>query len=89
MIIDLNVYRRSILPQVKLWCDAKEGNPKDHIADISLATSCPIVAVAYYVSELYGTTPELEEYIKKLVDFYHIDDIVGIEALDNTKLDKE
>ena len=53
------------------------------ISELPDTYSCHIIIVTYYVGKIKGFTPEIETKIKELVDFYHIDQINGIEELKN------
>jgi hypothetical protein len=70
ILYKLNTYRHVIAPVIKSWCDAKGGDPKSHIPELALSTSCPIVVVGYLVGELYGFTQELDNYLRRLERFY-------------------
>ncbi len=78
MTIDLNRYRRAIKPICKTWADREHKVPKHELCgSIAIATNCPIIAIGYYMSELYGMTEELQSFLTRLIAFYQVDDIVG------------
>lgn len=80
MTIDLNRYRRNIKPIIEAFVTREPTADKNElIGRIALATTCPIIAVCYYMSELYGMSPELKAFIGRLVDFYKVDTILGEE----------
>lgn len=81
MIVDLARCRRIVKPTCKAMGDReREINPADLCGRAALATSCHIVAVAYYMAELYGMTPRLQAFIDLHVDFYHITEVQNQEA---------
>ncbi len=78
MIYDLNLYRHSVLPLVRNWCDYKpDQKPHQLLGEIALITSCPIVVVACFIIELYGESPELTRQLKVLKTFYKVERIEG------------
>lgn len=71
-MIDLNTYRHSCKPQIKAWCDARPDKvPADMLSEIALATSCPLIAVGYYIQELYGPNVTLDTTIQRLIKWYN------------------
>lgn len=83
MTIDLDRYRRTIKPIVKLFVERQVSKKsKSEIAGaISLATECPIIAVCYYMAELYGMDLELNTLLNALIAFYHVDEVVNQEEI--------
>lgn len=65
---------------IKVSKEAKKDN--DYIAStFSVSTHVPIIAVYYYIAKLEGMTPQIEEKISFLKDFYKVDKIEGLEEL--------
>lgn len=78
MNLNLDNYRSVNKDFFKVWLDRfPDKNPIDFIGEMSASTFVPIICVAYYVGELKGFTPELQAFIKRLMEFYHIDSISG------------
>lgn len=78
MIYDLDSYRRSVFPLIKPWCDNRpDSTPLKEAGLIALSTECPIVVIAYYMTEIYGTDPELERFILTLETFYKVTEVRG------------
>jgi hypothetical protein len=88
MTLDLNTYRHSVKPVVKIFCDRNKRDAANAVpvhellGRIAVATSCPIIAVGYYVGELYGFSDELNEKLRKLEEFYRIDSVTGKQTPD-------
>lgn len=69
-------YRHIIAPQIKNWFIIRpDVNKIDEIPQIAIATSCPIIVVAYLVGELFGFTDELRVKIDRLTLFYNVDSV--------------
>jgi hypothetical protein len=49
------------------------------VAEISVATGVPCIAIAKWVEKLYGSSEELTEQIKRLQSFYKYEKIIEIE----------
>lgn len=76
MIYDLAVYRRVVKPQIIVWfADKPKADKLKAMGKIALYTSCPIVAVGYFIGEIFGFTPELNAAIKSLEAFYRVDEV--------------
>lgn len=71
-MIELNKYRHH-LPVIKYWCDSRKKRPIDGISEIAIATNIPIIAICYFIGELYGFDDELNTKIKRLKEFYKED----------------
>lgn len=78
MKYDLDLYRRTIIPIIVGWCQFRpDETPISQIGAIAIGTECPIVAVAYFVEEVFGTSEELKAYIEILEKFYKVTEIKG------------
>ena len=78
MTLDISVYRTINKDYFKAWVERfPDKNPIELIGEMSAATFVPIIAVCYFIGELKGFTPELDAKIKRLMKFYHIDNISG------------
>ena len=51
--------------------------PREIVSEMALATQCPVIVVLHYVAHLTSMTPELEESIKRVKEFYQIKEIIG------------
>lgn len=78
MKLNLNSYRYCI-PFLKL---RMEHRPHESLAElcgnISASTFIPICALYYYVAEINGMTPEIQEAIDRLTTFYKYTEIEGL-----------
>ena len=77
MIYNLENYRHTVAPVIQTWLNNKSTTILEEIGPISLSTSCPLVVVCYLVGELHGFSPELLDKIRKLEDYYQVEEIVG------------
>lgn len=85
MILDLDRYRRAIKPICKSFVEREpDADQNALISRIALGTNCPITAVAYFMAELYGLSPELIRRISVLRQFYGITTVKGLESLKET-----
>ena len=67
-------------PYIKSWLEAKASQPGfslvEEIGPLSLATNTHICVVTHFIIQLCGSSPDLEEKKKKLMDFYNIKSII-------------
>lgn len=78
-MIDLNAYRHIVKPQVKAWVDARpDCSIVSSIGVLSLYTGCNIIAITYYLEELYGASEALIAYRHQLQVFYD-ETVKGVE----------
>lgn len=62
---------------VRLWLKNKpKADLLKEISYIAISTNVPIIIVVEYVMEIVGRTEELLSTQKRLMEFYHIDEIV-------------
>ncbi len=74
MIIDLNRYRHVIKPILKQWVENYPDRDKFEVLEtVAQMNSCPLIAVAFYLEELYGQTDKLDKYIARLIDYYQVE----------------
>ena len=80
MILDLDRYRRVIKPLVKLHIQRNsEVDKGKELTTIAQSTECHILAVAYFMEELFGKTEELTAKIESLQKFYHHVEVINKE----------
>lgn len=80
MIIDLSKYRKVIKPIVKLFVDRNPDKDKcDIVGEIAIYTNCHIVAVCYYMAELYGMSEDLQKTKDSLEKFYKFPEVINKE----------
>lgn len=82
MTLDANKYRVNVKVVESMMYE--KTTPKDRmelIGAISVATGVPIIVVACYVGEIFGFDDKLKDFIERLKAFYHITEIIGVEAL--------
>lgn len=78
MIIDLNRYRRNIKPLVQYYVERNPDiNKSDALTVVAGMTDCHIVAVGYYMAELFGMTEELRNSLDRLEKFYNYPIVVN------------
>lgn len=78
--VDVNKYRVNKEGILKLI----ESSNYDRFRAISVAavaSHVPVIAVACFVGEKYGFDDELKDFIKKLVQFYDIENIENVEEI--------
>lgn len=84
MTIDLNLYRRVIKPIVKNFVNKNPTKDKDVIiGEVAIYTNCHIVAVAYFMAELFGMSEELQETTDKLEKFYRYPEVINKEPFND------
>lgn len=85
MKLDANIYRVNI-PSIKLLTEDKTPAERlKYIGNIALITGVPIIITACYVGEIYGFSPELDAQIKKLMEFYIIEEVLNVKRSKNEK----
>jgi len=85
MILDLNRYRKTIKPLVKLHIARNPDSDLNmNLSMIAQSTSCHILAVSYYLGELFGFSEELESKIVRLQTFYHYVTVTNKEKQDDS-----
>lgn len=78
MKLDADIYRVNI-PSIKLLTEDKSPTERlKYIGNIALITGVPIIIVSYYIGEIYGFSDELEAKIKKLMEFYIIEEVLNV-----------
>jgi hypothetical protein len=55
----------------------KPSERADYITEVGVTLACPLLAVAYYMGEIYGFDRELNKVIKRLMGYYHVDRVIG------------
>lgn len=80
MILDLNHTRLVIPTIVSMTKDVKTAKERYALLSrITIATGAHIVAVTYYLSELYGMDEYLQSFLtRRQKDFYGVDDVIGV-----------
>ena len=58
----------------------------EEISQISATSGVPLLAIAHFVGEEFGYTPEICNSIQKIIDFYGYTNIDGIREKDNKKI---
>lgn len=77
MILNLDKYRVNI-PSIKALTEGKTPEERlELISRIASASHCPVIAVACFVVELYGSTPGLETKIERLTAWYTLNGVTG------------
>lgn len=78
MILDCDKYRLS-KPAIESFMRNLTYDARlNEIGAISVATMVPIIVVCIYVGELYGFTTELNEFIRRLKEFYIVTEVINI-----------
>lgn len=80
LTIDLAKYRANVRYITSLTCDKTPEERLSAIGLISLSLNVPIIVVACYIGELYGFSPQLNAFIQRLRDFYHIDEVINYQS---------
>lgn len=76
MIVFLGRYRTNI-PFIKTIYDReiKRHTVERIISECAVSTGVPVIAVTFYVGELYGFTPEIYTMIEKFKTFYNYKEV--------------
>lgn len=70
MIVDLNHYLVN-KPFIQNWyAEHGKDNPREVVSLFAPATHCPVIVLAFYISESVGFIPELVLQIESLIKFY-------------------
>jgi hypothetical protein len=78
MILDLNKYRRVIKPLVESYITRTPDADKcEDLTLIAQSTGCHILAVGYYMGELFGFSEELKAKIGRLQTYYHEVEVIN------------
>lgn len=81
MILDLDTYRVNI-PAVKAYCDKLTSEKRiEYLGRLTNATHCHIVVVGYYIAEIYGMTPELQDKINRDMLYHNVKGVKGYKPL--------
>ena len=71
MVLDLNTYAVNKKPFIDWYKRTDQQNVGDAISVWATSTQCPCIALAFYISEHIGFTPELISKINGLIKFYN------------------
>lgn len=67
-------------PRIKDWFDnRKDSKFLEEVGPLALFTSLHIVLVSYFTGEIYGFTQEILDKMKRDMEFYQVDEVVGLE----------
>jgi hypothetical protein len=84
--IDLDSYRRVIKPLVELHVKRNpEQDLNNTLSVIAQTTTCHIVAVGYFLAELYGMNPNLRSKLDMLEKFYSYPEVKNYKPDDISK----
>jgi len=82
-MIDLDYYRIN-LPWIKSFLDAKPGwKYQEVVGWIAMGRDIPIIAVSYFIGELYGFTDEINAKIESDKRFYSVARVKGSNRLED------
>lgn len=80
MTLDCDRYRINI-PNIKSLAEDKTEDQRiEMIGKLAIITGVPIIIVCHYIGELYGFTDKLQALIKRLKEFYTVDEVINIKA---------
>lgn len=77
MTLDADNYRINIPVIAHLTKELSESNRLEFISNLSIITGVPIIVVCSYIGEIYGRSQELINRQKKLMDFYHVTEVLN------------
>lgn len=60
--------------------DKTEEERYEGIGMLAVATAVPVVVVCCYLGELYGFWPELKALLKRLMEFYKVDEVLNVKG---------
>lgn len=76
--INIQPYRRVNLPLVKQWIDSKGFDQLEQtIAELAIATGCPVIAICTFIGEIYGMTEQLQASLNRKMAFYQYSEVMG------------
>lgn len=75
MILDVSRYRICVPNIEAMMRDKSEDERYQLLSIAAVSEACPIIAVCWYVGELYGFWPKLQDLITRLKEFYRIEEI--------------
>lgn len=78
MTLDANIYRLNTKSIELLTIEKTPQERMEFIGNLAIITGVPIIVVACYMGELYGFTDELNNKIKRLMDFYTIKEVLNV-----------
>lgn len=81
MTLDANIYRLNTKSIELLTIEKTPQERMEFIGNLAIITGVPIIIVACYMGELYGFTDELNNKIKRLMDFYTIKEVLNVKRL--------
>lgn len=81
MTLDANIYRLNTKSIELLTREKTPQERMEFIGNLAIITGVPIIIVACYMGELYGFTDELNNKIKRLMDFYTIKEVLNVKRL--------
>jgi len=96
MNINLDLYRKDAVPLIKNFVARNDADTGAHLPLVqtmglmAISTGCHIIAIGYYLCEIYGLTDELQDKIEKLQRFYKITSVTDhniTTLLDNNSVD--
>lgn len=76
MVLNVNRYRGAKAALVRFFHSMREPDIQRRISLIAITTHTPIIAVAVFVGEDIGFTPELNLMIERLVNDYKITELI-------------
>lgn len=83
MNINIALYK-NLLPQVKIMLDRdlpKGLAPEKIASELSRAYSCPQIATHYMVAAFVGMNDDLLDSIRRFVEFYGYEEVLGIKEI--------
>lgn len=70
-VYDKEIYRHSIVPEIKKWRAARPDEPIEKaISNLVHATTCPIIVMCEFFQEL-EPSPKVDEMLYRLRRFYN------------------
>ncbi len=76
-MIDLDHTRINVPFIHDLTKNLSQKDREEKASLLATATHCPIIAVLYYIAELYGMTPTLKKGIARRCKYYTIKEVRG------------
>jgi hypothetical protein len=65
---------------LNLTKDKTEEERYQAISMLAVATHAPVIVVCCYLGELYGFWPELKALLKRLMEFYKVDEVTNVKG---------
>lgn len=78
--LDADKYRICMTDILNFTKDKTVEERYEGIGMLAVATAVPVIVVCCYLGELYGFWPELKALLKRLMEFYKVDEVTNVKG---------